>query len=111
MSQDENSVILMEFLEKGECRLLIIYSSPQGLLTPITTYPSTTKAKVIQAVSQLYTSGPIVMTIHCAQAVYFAKRHAEPIKKDTFHNQVMFGDLCSLPLEHLTSLVETVSLT
>ena len=42
------------------------------------------------------------------QAVYFAKRHAEPIKKESFHSQVMFGDLCNIPLEHLTSLVETV---
>ncbi len=46
MSQDENVVMLTEFLEKGDSQLLIIYSNPQGQLTPITTYPTTTKAKV-----------------------------------------------------------------
>lgn len=45
-SQDENMMIIIDFLEKGECRLLIIYASPQGQLIPITTYPATTKAKV-----------------------------------------------------------------
>ena len=46
MSQDENTVMLTEFLEKGESRVVIIYSNAQGQLTPITTYPITTKAKV-----------------------------------------------------------------
>lgn len=45
-SQDENTVMLMEFLEKAECRLLIVYSNSQGQLTPTTTYPGTTKTKV-----------------------------------------------------------------
>ena len=54
MSQDENSLLLTEFLEKGESQLLIIYSNPQGQLTPITTYPPTMKAKVSSAIANSF---------------------------------------------------------
>ena len=43
------------------------------------------------------------------QAVYFVKRHAEPVKADTFHSLVMVGDLSHFPLDHFTTVVETVS--
>lgn len=46
VSLDENTVMLMEFLEKGDCRLLIIYVNSQGQLSTTTTYPGATKAKV-----------------------------------------------------------------
>ncbi len=46
VSQDENTVTLTEFLEKGDCRLLIVYVNSQGQLTPTTTFPGLTKAKV-----------------------------------------------------------------
>ncbi len=39
------------------------------------------------------------------------KRHGDAIKKDNFFNLVVFGDLSSLPLDHFTSLVESVSCT
>lgn len=48
MSQDENSVMFAEFLEKGDRRLLIVYVNTQGQLTPTTTYPGVTKTKVGQ---------------------------------------------------------------
>ncbi len=38
--------MLVDFLEKGDIKLLIIYSNSQGMLTPIHSYPGTTKAKV-----------------------------------------------------------------
>lgn len=46
INQEDNLVILTEFLEKGDCRLLIIYSNIQGGLIPTTSYPTTTKTKV-----------------------------------------------------------------
>ena len=45
-SQDENAVALMDFLEKGDSRILIIYANAQGQLTPTDSYPGTTKTKV-----------------------------------------------------------------
>lgn len=45
-NQEENLVILNDFLETADCRLLIIFSTPQGQLTPTTTYPGLTKTKV-----------------------------------------------------------------
>lgn len=45
-SQEENSVILMDFLEKGESLVLVIYVNQQGQLTPINDFPATSKNKV-----------------------------------------------------------------
>ena len=50
-SQDENMAVLTEFLEKGECRLLIVYGNAQGQLTPILSYPGSTKTKVAVAIT------------------------------------------------------------
>ena len=44
-----------------------------------------------------------------AQAIYFIKRHSEPIKKDNFHSLVLFGDVSHLALDHFTALIENVS--
>ena len=43
------------------------------------------------------------------QAVYFVKRRPESIKKDNFHDLVMFGDLSHVPLDHFSALIDTVS--
>ena len=37
------------------------------------------------------------------------KRHAEPVKPDSFHSLVMVGDLSHFPLDHFTTVVENVS--
>ncbi len=47
-SQDENMALVTEFLEKGDCRLLIVYANTQGQLTPTLSYPGTMKAKVLK---------------------------------------------------------------
>ena len=49
MSQEENLVLLSEFLEKGDCRVLVVYANQQGQLTPSTSFPNTTKTKVVCA--------------------------------------------------------------
>ena len=46
LSQEENLVMLTEFLEKGESLVLVIYVSQQGQLTPINDFPNTSKNKV-----------------------------------------------------------------
>ena len=42
------------------------------------------------------------------QAVYYVKRRPEQVKKENFHDLIMFGDLSHLPLDHFTSLMDTV---
>ena len=46
ISQEENLVMINEFLEKGENLVLIIYANSQGALTPVTDFPPTSKNKV-----------------------------------------------------------------
>ena len=46
MSQEENGVMLTEFLEKGDSLVLVIYVNQQGQLTPINDFPATSKNKV-----------------------------------------------------------------
>ena len=40
-------MLLSEFLEKGDCRVLVVYANQQGQLTPSTSFPNTTKTKVV----------------------------------------------------------------
>ena len=46
MSQEENGVMLTEFLEKSDSLVLVIYINQQGQLTPINDFPATSKNKV-----------------------------------------------------------------
>ena len=46
LSQEDNLVMLTEFLEKGDSLILVIYVSQQGQLTPINDFPNTSKNKV-----------------------------------------------------------------
>ena len=85
-SQEENLVMLSEFLEKADKRLLVIYVSSTGQLTPDWSFPSSTKTK----------------------AVYFIKRHADQIKKENMKTLLMFGDVSHVPLDQLSNLVESV---
>ena len=87
MSQEDNLVTVNEFLERGDRRMLVIYVSPNGQLVPVTTFPTSAKAK----------------------AVYFIKRQAEALKKDNMKSLLMVGDVSHLPLDQLSFLVESVS--
>ena len=80
-------VIISEFLERGDRRILVIYLSSNGQLTLGTTFPSSTKNK----------------------AVYFIKRQAEAVKKDNIKSLLMFGDVSHIPLDQLSFVVESVS--
>ena len=46
ISQEDNLVMLTEFLEKGDSLILVIYVNQQGQLTPINDFPTTSKNKV-----------------------------------------------------------------
>ena len=87
ISQDENMLMLIDFLERADKRFLIIALASNGQLVPSLSFPLATKSK----------------------AVYFIKKMAEPIKKDTSRN-VLCGDMSFLPLDQLSSMVESVCL-
>jgi len=88
MSQEDNVVMLQDFLEKGDTRVLVVYVTAQGQMQPTTEFPATSKHK----------------------AVYFIKRKPEPIKKETLYSLLMFGDMSYTPLDQLSSLVDAVSM-
>ena len=87
MSQEDNVVLLQDFLEKGDSRMLIVYVTPQGQMQPTAEFPTSTKTK----------------------AVYFIKRKQEAIRKETITTLLMFGDMSYTPLDQLSSLVDAVS--
>ena len=86
MSQEESTVMLMDYLEKAETRFLCIFVNQQGQMMPTDEFPTVNKAK----------------------AVYFVKRKAEVLKKENLKD-LIFGDMSYAPLDHLTSLVDAVS--
>lgn len=51
ISQDENIVAVNDFLEKGDVKVLVIYVNQQGQLTPIHSFPTSTKQKVQYSIS------------------------------------------------------------
>ena len=78
-------IILMDFLERTEKQVLIIGQAANGQLTPTTQFPSSAKQK----------------------AVYFMKRRPEKLSKENTKN-IIYGDMSYLPLEQLSSTVESV---
>ena len=87
MGLEENVMMINEFLEKPEIRLLVIFANQQGLLTPSKLFPNSTKTK----------------------AVYFLKRQADAVKKENIKALLIFGDMSHVPLDQLASIVESVS--
>jgi len=66
VSQEDNLVLLSEFLEKGDCRVLVVYANQQGQLTPSTSFPSTTKTKVRCVCVYVYVCVVCVCVYVCA---------------------------------------------
>ena len=46
MSQEENLVMINEFLEKADQRMLVLALSPQGQICPSDSFPASSKTKV-----------------------------------------------------------------
>ena len=57
ISQDENLVMVMDFLEKGDIKVLVIYVNQQGQLTPMNSFPTSAKQKVQD--NEFIRQGPI----------------------------------------------------
>lgn len=86
INQEDNMVLINEFFEKADCRVLVVYVASNGQLTPMITFPTTSKNK----------------------AVYYIKRVPDTLKKDNILQLLQFGDMSYVPLDQLSSLVDSV---
>ena len=84
---DEYRQTIMDFLEKQEYNILIIFQNSAGQLQPSFDFPQSMKAK----------------------AVYFSKKEkGMNVGKDNFKTALAYGDLSYSPLEQLSALVDEV---
>lgn len=84
---DEYRQTILEFLEKPENNILIIYQNTAGQLQPSFDFPASIKAK----------------------AVYFSKKEkGMNVGKDNFKTALIYGDLSYSPLEQLSALVDEI---
>lgn len=44
------------------------------------------------------------------KAVYFVKKMDNPVKSESFHSAILYGEMANLPLDQLQALVDTVSI-
>lgn len=84
---DEYRQTVLDFFEKPENNILIIYQNNAGQLQPTFDFPSAMKAK----------------------AVYFSKKEkGMNVGKDNYKTALTYGDLSYSPLEQLSALVDEV---
>lgn len=85
---DEYRQTILDFFEKPEYNIIVIYQNNAGQLQPTFDFPSAMKAK----------------------AVYFSKKEkGMNIGKDNFKTALAYGDLSYSPLEQLSALVDEVT--
>ncbi len=84
---EENKTLILEFLEKADNPQLVFTVSSAGLITPTFDFPTSLKAN---------------------KAIYFIKRNKEPIGKENYSKNLVYGDLSYSPLEQLSALVDEV---
>ena len=84
---DEYRQTILDFFEKPEYNILVIYQNNAGQLQPTFDFPSAMKAK----------------------AVYFSKKEkGMNVGKDNYKTALTYGDLSYSPLEQLSALVDEV---
>lgn len=84
---DEYRQTILDFFEKPENNILVIYQNNAGQLQPTFDFPSAMKAK----------------------AVYFSKKEkGMNVGKDNYKTALSYGDLSYSPLEQLSALVDEV---
>ena len=84
---DEYRQNILDFLEKPDHNILVIYQNSATQLQPMFEFPSSFKAK----------------------AVYFSKKEkGMNVGKDNYKTALLYGDLSYSPLEQLSALVDEV---
>ena len=85
---DEYRQTIIDFFEKPEYNIIVIYQNNAGQLQPTFDFPSAMKAK----------------------AVYFSKKEkGMNVGKDNYKTALAYGDLSYSPLEQLSALVDEVT--
>ena len=83
---EENVALFTEFFEKPDVLVLVLTLSPAGVIIPCLGFPASLKSK----------------------GVYFIKKKPGNVKKDTYKDQLIYGDISPTPVEHLIAVVEEV---
>ena len=83
---EENLALFTEFFEKPDVLVLVLTLSPAGMIIPCLGFPASLKSK----------------------GVYFIKKKPGNVKKDTYKDQLIYGDISPTPVEHLIAVVEEV---
>ncbi|XP_071797739.1 dynein beta chain, ciliary isoform X1 [Asterias amurensis] len=84
---EDNRILILEFLEKADIPQLVFTVNAAGLITPSSEFPQSLKNN---------------------KAIYFIKKSREALGKDSFKQNVVYGDLSYSPLEQLSALVDEV---
>ena len=84
---EDNKILILEFLEKADIPQIVFTVNAAGLITPSSEFPQSLKAN---------------------KAIYFIKKNREALGKDSFKQNVVYGDLSYSPLEQLSALVDEV---
>ena len=84
---DENKNMIQLVLDKSDNAILVFYTNAAGALCVSLEFPNSLKQK----------------------AVYFIKKHRDPIPKENFKAALNYGDLSNSPLEQLSALVDEVT--
>lgn len=105
-SCDENNTVINHFLDKPEFRVLVISQSSAGVLQPVNSFPATIKGKTVYFVKRLsiplYSDNNVIIINH------FLCRSCESIHVENFKSNVMCGEMSTIPLEQLTTIVDKV---
>ena len=87
LSMEELKQMIIDYVDKGDQRNLLMVVQSNGIPQPFYEFPGILKAK----------------------AVYFVKKGKIPLNKERFRSEIIYGDLSNSPLEQLSALVDEVT--
>ncbi|XP_045691837.1 dynein axonemal heavy chain 17 [Phyllostomus hastatus] len=80
---EENLALFTEFFEKADVGVLVLTLNPAGMIVPCLGFPASLKFK----------------------GVYFIKKKPETLKKDTYKDNLIYGDISPAPVDQLIVIV------
>ncbi|XP_028375908.1 LOW QUALITY PROTEIN: dynein heavy chain 17, axonemal [Phyllostomus discolor] len=80
---EENLALFTEFFEKADVCVLVLTLNPAGMILPCLGFPASLKFK----------------------GVYFIKKKPETLKKDTYKDNLIYGDISPAPVDQLIVIV------
>lgn len=86
MGAEDNLALFTDFLEKADVSVLVLTLNPAGMIVPCLGFPAALKFK----------------------GVYFIKKRPETLKKDTYKDNLIYGDISPAPVDQLIVIVGEV---